>query len=516
MIATWTQQRHLLSWSRRHSVMLLVVLLLPLINFAPAPHSIPRVQPEILRIAASQPHATVQIIVQTLADEASVEDKIVQLGGRVTRQLPMIKAVVAELVARHVPILAREPGVRWVSLDANVEGSDCRQCPDTGAIASAYLATIGADRVWQELPANARRGVTVAVIDSGVADHPDLREQGKNKSRIRASVAIGSAAAQVGDGYGHGTHVAGVLAGNGQAVGGKYVGVVPWAQVIDVKVTDDRGMATTSDVIAGLQWIFENHRRYQIRVLNVSLNSSVAESYHTSPLNAALEILWFNGIFVVTSVGNTGMSGLYPPANDPFVLTVGALDDRGTPATEDDVVPAFSAYGTTTDGFAKPDLVAPGKNIVSLLAGNNAWLPQEHPTHLVPEQGYFRMSGTSMSAPMAAGAAALLLTVDPKLTPDQLKARLIANARPMSHAGAGAGALDVYAALHGVAGTNPNDGRLLSRLLWDGDNPLVYDSGNWTSGNWTSGNWTSGNWTSGNWTSGNWTSGNWTSDYWGN
>ena len=120
-------------------------------------------------------------------------------------------------------------------------------------------------------------------------------------------------------------------------------------------------------LLQGLQWVLDNKAAYNIRVVNLSLNSSVAESYHTSPLDAAVEILWFNKIVVVASAGNQGSGAIYPPANDPFVITVGATDDKGTSRLSDDVMATFSAYGTTSDGFKKPDLVAPGTNIIARL-----------------------------------------------------------------------------------------------------------------------------------------------------
>jgi serine protease AprX len=154
--------------------------------------------------------------------------------------------------------------------------------------------------------------------------------------------------------------------------------------LVNVKITDDYGAGRISDVVAGLQWIYQNRTKYNIRVVNLSLNSSVAEPYHVSPLNAAVEILWFNGIVVVVSAGNNGTSNggvLYPPANDPFVITVGATKDNGTTQLGDDVIASYSAYGTTAEGFAKPDLVAPGHKIVSLMGKPDAVLAQQYPHH---------------------------------------------------------------------------------------------------------------------------------------
>jgi serine protease AprX len=275
-------------------------------------------------------------------------------------------------------------------------------------------------------------------------------------------------------------------------------------------------MSTESDVIAGLQWIYENKGRYNIKVVNISLNSSLAQSYHTSPMCAAAEILWFSGMVVVTSAGNNGTANLFPPANDPFVITVGAVDDRGTTSIVDDTIATFSAYGTV-DGVQKPDLVAPGRNIIALLPSHNrTTISQLHPANRV-NNNYFRMSGTSMAAPMVSGAVALLLKDEPNLNPDQVKYRLKSTARTLTNGGwlaynatkAGAGYLDVYAAVTGTSTQTSNTGTRASQLLWTGQNPV-----NWGSVNWSSVNWSSVNWSSVNWSSVNWSSVNWSSDHW--
>src|SRR5439155_2122359 len=134
----------------------------------------------------------------------------------------------------------------------------------------------------------------------------------------------------------------------------------PNVNLINVKVSSDAGAATSSDVVSGLQWVLANKLTNNIKVVNLSLNSSVVQSYNVDPIDAAVEVLWFNGIVVVVSAGNNGSATLYPPANDPFVITVGATNDMGTASITDDTIATFSAYGTTTDGIAKPDLVAPG------------------------------------------------------------------------------------------------------------------------------------------------------------
>jgi serine protease AprX len=232
-------------------------------------------------------------------------------------------------------------------------------------------------------------------------------------------------------------------------------------------------------------------------------------------------VLWFNGIVVVVSAGNNGSTAngiLYPPANDPFVISVGAVDDKGTAAITDDEVASFSAYGVTNEGFAKPDLVAPGKNIVSLLASDDDNLVLNHTTFAVNSSTstrYFRMSGTSMASAVVAGAAALLLQDEPNLTPDQVKYRLTATANKTwsgyTALKAGAGYLDIYAAVNSATTQSANTNIPASQLLWTGATPV-----NWTSVNWNSVNWNSVNWNSVNWNSVNWNSVNWNSVDWGN
>jgi serine protease AprX len=282
------------------------------------------------------------------------------------------------------------------------------------------------------------------------------------------------------------------------------MGVAPEVYLANVHVARVQGAARTSEVILGLQWIYEHKDELNIRVVNISLNSTVEESYHTSPLDAALEVLWFNGIVVVVSAGNRGEeAALFPPANDPFVITVGALDDRGTTDLSDDTPTTYSAYGETPEGFVKPDILAPGHDIVSLQPYLRSVLSRQHPDHRVG-RFYFRMSGTSMASAVASGAVALLLQDEPDLNPDQVKYRLLATARP-ALAGATAGSLDIYAAVHGDTTLTANTGIPVSQLIWTGSDPV----------SWGSVNWGAVNWGAVNWGAVNWGSVNWGADYWG-
>jgi serine protease AprX len=472
-----------------------------------------KAQPQLMRMAVEQPGALVRVVVQQYAGVTGTQEKVSALGGRVISDLHIINAFAAELTAAAAIQLAQAESVRWVSLDAVVTSTVCDQCIDTVNLANAYIRTVRADQVWNAAPYRQGQGIGVAVVDSGINPNGDLyTAAGVNRQvgNIHFNTDYNQNSS---DGYGHGTHLASVLAGDGSESGGKYIGVAPMANIINVKVSNDDGSARTSDVILGLQWVLNNKAAYNIRVVNLSFNSSVAESYHTSPLDAAVEILWFNKIVVVVSAGNNGSATLYPPANDPFVITVGATDDKGTPSLKDDVVASFSAFGRTSEGIAKPDLVAPGRNIVARLVNTNMGMASAHPANLVSGT-YFRMSGTSVSAPIVSGAVAILLQDEPSLTPDQVKYRLMATANKAwtgyDALKAGAGYLDIYAAVVGTTTRSANTGTVVSQLLCTGSDPIT-----WGSVGWNSVGWNSVGWNSVGWNSVGWNSVGWNSDYWG-
>ncbi len=380
---------------------------------------------------------------------------------------------------------------------------------DTSNLGNVFDSVVRATDVWNASPAYLQgQGLTVAVVDSGLIKNKDI------DGRVLAKPNFNRAYHDSNDKYGHGTFVSAIVAGSGKEENGRYIGIAPKTNLVNVRVSDDQGMAKESDVVAGLQWILDNYQKYNIRVVNLSLNSALAQSYNTSPMDAAVEVLWFNRIVVVVSAGNNGNSTIYPPANDPFVITVGATDDRGTVNLTDDVIAPFSAYGTTADGFAKPDLVAPGTRIVAMLKENDKLtVGRSHPANIV-DKSFFRMSGTSVSAPMVSGAVALLLQNEPALNPDQVKYRLMATANKnwpgYNRASAGAGYLDIYAAVHATSTQSANTGTPVSGLLATGPNGVTSSMVNWGSVNWGSVNWGSVNWGSVNWGSVNWGS-----DYWG-
>jgi serine protease AprX len=431
----------------------------------------------------------------------------------VTHDLHIINAFAAEMPAEAAMELAQTSSVRWVSMDGAMELAGCTQCVDTSKLTNAYIAATRADQVWNKSPYLQGQGIGVAVVDSGINPNADLyTTMGVNRqvADIRFNTDYNQ---NTSDGYGHGTVVSSIIGGDGSDSGGMYIGIAPMVNIINVKVSNDDGSATASSVVQGLQWVLENKTKYNIRVVNLSFNSSTAESYQTSPLDAAVEILWFNGIVVVVSAGNNGTAALYPPANDPFVITVGAVNDQGTPALGDDAVATFSAYGKTADGYNKPDMVAPGKNIVGRLVNSNMGMANAHPSNVL-SGNYFKMSGTSASAPIVSGAVALLLQDEPGLNPDQVKYRLMATAYKSwsgyNSAKAGAGYLDVYAAVTGTSTQSANTGVRASNLLTTGSQPIT-----WNSVGWNSVGWNTVGWNTVGWNTVGWNSVGWNSDYWG-
>ncbi len=345
-----------------------------------------------------------------------------------------------------------------------------------------YLSTLNVPQVWEMGITGA--GVGIAIIDSGITADADF-------NNLVASVAFNDNTSITEDMYGHGTHIAGILSGNGHDSAGVYRGIAPDAQIINIKISDENGMAYESDTVEAMQWILEHKDQYNIRIVNLSVQSSAPVSYHFSPLDAAAEILWFNGIVVVASSGNKGYDFnpiLAPPGNDPFIITVGASDEKEDAFRKNDSIAHFSPFGMTQDGFLKPEIFAPGVNIVSVLARTSEWI-MTHPDRVILGE-YFRLSGTSMSTPMVSGAIALLLQDEPYLNPDQVKYRLMATA---SRIGKGK-YLDVFALVNGTTTATANTGTMVSQLLWTGEDPPNWGSVNWGSVNWGSVNWGSVNW----------------------
>ena len=293
-------------------------------------------------------------------------------------------------------------------------------------------------------------GVGIAVIDSGIADHVDFHTAGG--SRVLHSESFIPGVTSAVDAYGHGTHVSGILGGNGTASGAgsgyaqQIVGVAPNVNIINLRVLDQNGAGTDSQVIAAIQRAIQLKAQYNIRVINLSLGRPVFESYTLDPLCQAVEQAWAAGIVVVVAAGNDGRDNsmgtrgfatIGAPGNDPAVITVGATRTMGTATRIDDAIASYSSKGPTLlDHIVKPDIVAPGNRIGSLLVKKST-LDVANPNLEIAPSGtctgtcstqYFRLSGTSMATPVVSGAVALMLQKDPTLTPDTVKARIMKTA----------------------------------------------------------------------------------------
>jgi serine protease AprX len=313
-----------------------------------------------------------------------------------------------------------------------VTGSTSTESPSPTPSAQAqgsavYSHVVNADQVWSQ--GTTGRGVTVAVLDSGVAANPDLVQPA---NRILASVNFADQRL-TSDPGGHGTHVAGIVAGNGGQSGGEYIGVAPEANIVDVRVLSSTGSGRISSVVRGIEWVLAHRAVYNIRVLNLSFGAPARTSYRTDPMSAAVEIAWRRGLVVVVAAGNGGPAGgtVASPGIDPYAITVGATDDHGTISPRDDTLAPFSSWGSA-DSNAKPDLVAPGRRIISLRVPGSA-LDLLFPDRVVTTPSgatYIRLSGTSMATPVVSGAVALLLQRRPSLSPDQVKAILVATTQP--------------------------------------------------------------------------------------
>ena len=254
-------------------------------------------------------------------------------------------------------------------------------------------------------------------------------------------------------------------------------------------------------MLRGLQWVYDNRATYNIKVVNISSAVGTAESYKTSPIDAAVEQLWLNGITVVVASGNTGNAPdavSYAPANDPFVITVGCVDDNLTATSyTDDSLCTFSSRGITQDGYAKPEVVAPGRHIVSSLSSPSSILAQELPDHVSSDGLHIRLSGTSMAAPVVAGAVALLLERVPSLTPNVIKGLLQSTSRNYPGQADSAGEIDAFSAVTNAAtGISPtaNAGLVPTAGINTATNTVGWSSYYWDSYYWDSYYWDSYYW----------------------
>jgi serine protease AprX len=401
-----------------------------------------KISQALLALAQAHPKDNFAVIVRTSPKRGNghqaerAADAVHRAHGQAGRALSIVGGASAFLTGAEIVALANDSDVAYIASDDLVFASFD---PVAGAAlaASPGILEVGAPDAWRQLGVTGR-GIGVAVLDSGIAPHADLA------GRIIASVDFtsGNSGTLVppADPGGHGTHVAGLIAGDGTASGGAYAGVAPGANLVDVRVISSTGATTISTLIAGMQWVLAHRADYNIRVVNLSAGAPVTVSYSDDPLAAAVEVLVFAGITVVVSAGNAGpgASTITTPGSDPFVITVGAIDDNGTATLADDAIASWSSQGPTAiDGLAKPDVVAPGRKIVSLRSPGSTLdlqLPDRAVAGLDPlAPAYFRLSGTSMAAPTVTGVVALILERNPTLAPAQVKQRLKSTAAPLAY-----------------------------------------------------------------------------------
>ena len=449
------------------------------------------VHPALQYGAQVEPDKKVRVIVQKDRPERDAKDIASSAGAKLNEEFGLVKSVVLELPQKDVLKLARHPHVRYVSPDGRVK----HHSVDASQLTTTFAPSVNATTVWNATGASATgSGVTVAVLDTGLTTaNPDFSAGKALAVNLNTTSTTGA------DGYGHGTHVAGIIASKNQT--GQYLGVAPNATVLSVKISDDGGVAQESDMLRGLQWVYDNRATYNIKVVNISSAVGTAESYKTSPIDAAVEQLWLNGITVVVASGNTGNAPdavSYAPANDPFVITVGCVDDNLTATSyTDDSLCTFSSRGITQDGYAKPEVVAPGRHIVSSLSSPSSILAQQLPDHVSSDGLHIRLSGTSMAAPVVAGAVALLLERVPSLTPNVIKGLLQSTSRNYPGQADSAGEIDAFSAVSNAAtGISPtaNAGLVPTAGINTATNTVGWSSYYWDSYYWDSYYWDSYYW----------------------
>ena len=400
-----------------------------------------KVDPSLLRTAQRSPQAMEGVIVrETAAPSDQAEGLVRALGGRVNHELPIISSFSAVLPAGRVTTLARSGAVARVWGDGTVHmATDTNQINSSSGANTVWKQTI---RLLQAQQAQSGSGVTVALLDTGVSQNADLG------NRVLARVDFTPDQDGL-DHFGHGTHMAGIIAGDGSLSGGTWSGVAPRANVVSVKVARADGSTDVSEVIAGLQWVVSHRADYNIRVLNLSFGTDSNQSYLVDPLDYAVEQVWFSGITVVVAAGNRGSSAgtINKPGDDPYVITVGAADLNNTNGGGDDSVASFSSRGPTQDGMSKPTLLAPGITIVSDRDPGST-VDQAYPSARVADN-YFKGTGTSQAAAIVSGVVALMYQANPNLTPDVVKAILRAQAQKQlaGQPGAGAGLVDANSAV---------------------------------------------------------------------
>jgi serine protease AprX len=496
--------------------MFLAVLLALVGLWAPLTHS------------RSQPMRTVVVVKDATGDNRP--DALVRsVGGRVLRAMDVIDGFIATVPQSSITTLRHAPGVRSATPNQRLS-LQAQYGQDSGVASAVYTDVVRANKTWSA--GHTGVGVTVAVVDTGVDTTGDLAGQ------VVRSVDFTSE----GDGadhYGHGTFVAGLIAGTGAHSSGDIEGVAPGAKLVSLKIAGADGATDVTLVLEALEWLKDFAAAYNIRVVNLSLGFATQQPYAVDPLDFAVERLWNAGITIVTAAGNGGNAAgtVLAPGNDPFVVTVGSSNDRTTVNNNDDKVATFSASGPTADGVAKPDVLAPGRSVVSSRAPGSA-VDLANPSSAIGDV-YGKGSGTSFSTGIVSGAAALVLSKSPFLTPNQVKQRLVANARSMpggNTPATGSGVVDAWGATMSTSTAGANVGVVPSsgggslqatrgpaclrdasvRCMTDADADaaLGFDANAYFASTWAGSQWVGSQWVGSQWVGSQWVGSQWVGSQW--
>src|SRR2546430_1441178 len=457
------------TWGARLVLFALITLLASGLSFADGKKH--KLSKDLDALKGGHNGATVDVIIQFNQTPTAVHHQKVQnKGGALKTKLDFIKGAHYSVLTGSLEDLRRDPDVADISPNCPLRGTGTSTLDYAGEAvnASVALQQWGLDGT----------GIGVAVIDSGVTAVGDLYWWNPSNqtygSRVVYSQSFVPGTTDTSDLYGHGTHVAGIIAGAGWFSTGSnfthtFKGIAPNANIINLRVLDQNGAGTDTSVIAAIQTAISLKSTYNIRVINLSLGRQVYESYTVDPLCQAVEAAWNAGIVVLAAAGNQGRNDsagtegygtISAPGNDPYVITVGVMKTANTPTRIDDTIASYSSKGPTAyDYVVKPDIVAPGNQVVSTLAPNASLLGSPTDVYLSEyssstttttssggnnknnkknncstvatnaiSTSYMRLSGTSMATPVVSGAAVLLLEQNPNLTPDQVKARLMKTA----------------------------------------------------------------------------------------
>ena len=462
---------------------------------------------------------------QTGSDAANLIDSVLP-PGLARRVFSSIPGVAVKLPAHWVAALTAAGATVSPDVAVTVQGAAysagaaCAGPTSASAPSGNFPTDTGATRLANRT-GNQGQGTTVAVLDTGInASLPDFA------NNVVGGVDLTGGHSPYTDEYGHGTFVAGLVAGNGASSGGTYTGEAPQANLVSIKAAGATGVTTASTIISGIDWAINHQNQYDIGVLNLSFGALPTGPTATEPMDQAVEAAWRSGIVVVISAGNAGpFNGtIMSPGDDPLAITVGAYADNNSTSPANWAMCSFSSVGPTQfDGWFKPDLVAPGRSVVSV-ADPGSTIALANPTAMVGTANFVG-SGTSFSAAITSGAAALVLSAHPDANPNHVKGRLLGNAMPgptsdpfvdghgvlnAFYAATGPALVYSQAAARAAEATAPTNPVSLGSS-WNGSS---WNASNWTGSSWNGSSWNGSSWNGSSWNGSSWNGSSWNGSSW--